>query len=270
MSKFSLLFPFLKLCLTDTGKVLKNLYSFTNNTVCMKHVINRYGLNNGLPTVDILELFPNFETKIDNYSYLDGTSHVTDIAIVKLLAQQFPDGKYIEFGTWRGESIANVAPVINEAYSISFSEQEMKSINSPETVIRATRFFSKNIPNTVNIEHNSQTYDFTNLHKKFDLIFVDADHQYPGVTIDTRNAFKLLKDESSIIVWHDCCLSFEEPNWQVLRGIMDGAPDDARNKICHISNSLCAIYLNKKMHPSFPEKNIPNKTFSIHLKANKI
>ena len=271
MNKLKLIFPFLKLCFTNTAALLKNLFHFTNETTCKNYVSGKYKLPNGLPTIDILELFPGLEETIDNYSYLDGTSRAIDIVVLKQFAKRFPAGKYIEFGTWRGESISNVAPYVKEAYSMSFSDADMRRINTPESAIKASKFFSKNISNIKNIEHNTQTYDFTPHYKKFDLIFIDAEHQHKGVAIDTRNAFKLLKDENSIIVWHDYGLNYETPNWQVIRGILDGAPDDAaRKKIYHISNTLCAVYMNGAFNAKYPEKNLPDKKFMLHLKAQPI
>jgi predicted O-methyltransferase YrrM len=53
---------------------------------------------------------------------------------------------------------------------------------------------------------NSQlkdSIDFVeNLHIKFDIIFIDADHSYNGVKTDTLNYFKFLKDDG-YIVYHD-------------------------------------------------------------------
>jgi hypothetical protein len=272
MKNFGLLFPFLKLCFTNTGEVLKNLYNFTMVTQSKNRVIAKYNLPKGLPTIDLLELFPVVDETIENYTFLEGTSRITDIAILKMLARRFEKARYLEFGTWRGESISNVAKIADECYSISFSEKEMRDFGIDQSSIKVSRLFSKGIPNVKHIEHNSQTYDFSKLEKSFDLVFVDADHKYEGVRIDTSNAFKLLKNDRSILVWHDIGKGLEElPNWEVLAGILDGAPsDEHRKNIYRISNSLCAIYINEKHAASFPEHFVPNKTFTVQLKAQKL
>jgi hypothetical protein len=142
----------------------------------------------------------------------------------------------------------------------------MKKIGAPEAALRAAHLYSKGLPNIRIIEHNTQTYDFTGLKGTCDMVFVDADHQYPGVTIDTRNAFTLLKDERSIIVWHDYGLGYEKPNWQVFRGILDGAPsDEHRKRIFHVSNTLCAVYLPETVKAGHPEVGWPTKTFSVRI-----
>ena len=62
----------------------------------------------------------------------------------------------------------------------------------------------------------------------------------------------------------------ENKNWQVLRGLIEGSPVEAKKKIYHISNSLCDIYTNQKIESSFPDPNIPTKKFSISIVGQKI
>ncbi|MGL4598106.1 MAG: class I SAM-dependent methyltransferase [Bacteroidia bacterium] len=251
---------------------MKALLQYTLVKQCKDHIANKYQLANGLKQIDFLDLLPDFKEEIDNYSFLDGTSRISDIALLRSLARRFPDGRYLEIGTWRGESLSNIAPLMKEVISLSFDEADMRKVGMPETAIKASRFFSKNISNHTGILHNSQTYDFSALEKTCDLIFVDADHKYPGVTIDTRNAFKLLRDKQAIIVWHDYGKSLEEINWEVFRGILDGAPsDEHRKNIFHVSNTLCAIYLhNPPATFRTSEKFVPNKKFSLTISGSRI
>ena len=267
---FKLFFTFIKVCLTNTNEVSKALFNSTEDIVAKNTAVKKYGMPQGLKTIDLLELFPDFQESLINYSFLEGTSLITDIAILKKLAQKFDNCAYIEFGSWRGESIVNMATVTNNCTSLSFSNEEMKAFQLPAEVINCSRVFLKDSKNVKFIEHNTQTYDFTALEKKFDLIFVDADHHYEGVKIDTSNAFKLLKNENSIIVWHDYGRSTENINWPVFAGILDGAPsDEHRKKIYRISNSLCAIYINGNFNAHYPTKYFPNKVFEVSIKAKK-
>ena len=102
------------------------------------------------------------------------------------------------------------------------------------------------------------------------MIFVDGDHRYEAVKSDTENVFKLLKNENSIIVWHDYTEHYELIDWEVFSGILDGTPKEKLKNIYHIKNTLCAVYINKdipKTAKNFPE--IPKNRFSvvISLKA---
>ena len=68
-----LLFTFLKVCFTNTNEVTKALFNSTREIVAKNNVIRKYNLPQGLKTIDLLELFPNFEESLKSYSFLEGT-----------------------------------------------------------------------------------------------------------------------------------------------------------------------------------------------------
>jgi predicted O-methyltransferase YrrM len=233
-------------------------------------VRGRLGLPRGLPTVDLLDLFPGFTATVAPYSFLEGTSTVIDIALLNALAARFPGGRYLEIGTWRGESVANVARHAAECVSLSLSAEEMRGMGWPDTFVRTHRFFSEGLPNVRHIGHNSHTFDFASLEGKFDLIFIDGDHTYEGVRNDTRKAFPLLRDENSVIVWHDAGTSPENMRWDTLAGMLDGCPPEARGHLYRVSNTLCAIFLRNAPAASFPEvPRVPDKDFEIVIRARR-
>ena len=235
-------------------------------------IASNYGFPNGLPVIDILDLLPEFNIEVFPYSFLEGTSSLLDLALLNALARKYDKCSYLEIGTWRGESVANVAKSANRCISISLSEEEMLSLGLSEEFIKAHRFFSKDIPNIQHIEHNSLTFDYTTLQDKFDLVFIDGDHAYENVKVDTQNIFPVLKDDTSIIVWHDYGFSPERIRWEVLSGILDGCPYDKRGNLYHISNTLCAIYIPSGVfnttYTKFPA--IPNKRFRVQVTSEKI
>ena len=253
----------------NTSAFLKSLMAFSEYYHA-KSVVKKHGFENGLPVIDLLDLFPNFQSSITSYSFLDGTSHTIDLFLLKELARQIPDCNYLEIGSWRGESLMNVVPECKSAVAISLSKDEMRSMGFNERVIEMDGFFLQQFPQLKRIGHNSQTFDFASLNQTFDLIFVDGDHTYQGVKADTANVFKLLKDENSIIVWHDCGNNYEDMRADVIAGILDGAPADKRNSIYRVSNTLCGIYFPKKIntHQYTPIAR-PNKSFELTIKANK-
>ncbi len=236
-----------------------------------RYVARVHGLPQALPTVDILELFPDFDEVVDPYSFLGGTSLPIDLALLKALARGYPECRYLEIGTWRGESVANVASVAASCTSLSLGAREMANLGFPAGFADTHRFFSAGLPNVTYIEHNSQTYDFSQLRDRFDLIFVDGDHTYEGVRSDTANVFKLLRDERSTIVWHDYAFSPEEVRWSVLAGILDGCPPERRGKLYHVSNTMCAIYTERPLKGAFvPWPRIPDKVFSVRMQARRV
>lgn len=239
-TKYALLFP--GIALRNFSALLKNLLNFAEVSFA-KQKVAEMGFGEGLPTIAINQISENLQEEIKRFTFLDGTSRVIDIALLKVLAKKFTDCDYLEIGSWRGESILNVAPLCKECYSVSLSKEEMKDLNFSNEAIALDAFLIKDIPNLKRIAHNSLTFDFSTLNKKFDLIFVDGDHTYEGVMSDTQNVFKLLKNENSIIVWHDCGYFYEDQRWDVIAGILGGATEAQRKNIYRVSNSMCGIYM---------------------------
>ncbi len=271
MKKIKLIFPLLQLLLTKPSVILKALYHAVTNQNRKDHVTNKYGMKQGLPEVNFLDVFPSFNGEVKVHSLLYGTSMPIDMAVLVELAKRFKNCDYLEIGTWRGESLVNVSPYCNSCVSVSLSDVEMKQFGFNEKYTRVQRFFSKDLKNVKHIGANSRTFDFNSLNQKFDLIFVDGDHSYDGVLSDTRKVFELLKDKNSIIVWHDCVSQYEIPDFEVVAGILDGTPVNKQKKIFHLTNTLCAIYMNqifKTKISDFPA--MPDKRFSMTINAEKI
>lgn len=236
-------------------------------------VADRYGLPRGLPTVDLLDLFPDFQETVSPYSFLDGTSTPADIALLRALARSRPRCRYLEIGSWRGESLANVAQIAEACVSLSLSPAEMKAYGFTDEFIRIHGFFADaaRYPNVSFIGHDSRSFEFQRLPHRFDLVFVDGDQSYEGVLSDTRNVFQVLNDDQAVIVWHDYGYSPETVRWEVLAAILDGCPDTSRKHLYHISNTMCAAYLPSApiaRDCSFPS--IPTKSFSIAISATRV
>lgn len=269
MDRKKLIIPFFKALFTKPSVILKSIYHGIVIYDRKNYIKKKYNLLSGLPEIELQDLFPNFSETVDPFSHLYGTSLPIDLAVLKQFAKQYTNCEYMEIGSWRGESLANLSPVCKRCVSISLSDKEMKEFGLSDKTIDMQRFFSKDLPNVEHIGSNSMKFDFSTI-GKFDLIFVDGDHRYEAVKSDTENVFKLLKNENSIIVWHDYTEHYELIDWEVFSGILDGTPKEKLKNIYHIKNTLCAVYINKdipKTAKNFPE--IPKNRFSvvISLKA---
>lgn len=248
-------------------RVLGYVYEHDNPT--RNHIHKHYGLKNGLPTIDFLDILPNANETITHYSGLSHSSTISDYTLLKGLARKFNECRYLEIGTWFGESIVNVASVAKECVSISLSDEELQKNGATQEEIFVQRIFSKNISNIKHIKHNSRTFDFS-LIGKFDFVFIDGDHSYEGVKSDTKNAFKILKDKDSMIVWHDYSdFTGKAINWVVLSGILDGCPKEHLKNLYHVSNTMCLVYTNKKILSKEIPSEIPNKIFSVDISVEK-
>jgi predicted O-methyltransferase YrrM len=268
MNKLSKLIRAFSLILKQPSLLNKVL---DDSNVHQTAVIEKHGLSNGLAVININSLLPGFNETIDPFCYLDGGSTPIDLALLKGLARKKHDCEYFEIGTWRGESAANVASVANHCTTLNLSDIEMKEMGLDKKYIDLHRFFSKDLKNITHLQGNSKTFNFKNLEKKFDLVFIDGDHHYESVMNDTKNAFKLLKDERSVIVWHDYGTNPNDIRWDVLRGILDGTPDDKKSKLYRVSNTLCAIYTNQDLQ-SYQQERIetPDKSFVISIVSRKL
>lgn len=268
MSKLSKLFKALSLILKQPSLLNKIM---DDADVNKSEVIARYGLPDGLPVIDICELLPGFSETVDPFCYLDGGSMPIDLALLKGLAKQIPNCEYFEIGTWRGESAANVASVVAHCTTLNLPDAEMISMGLSKKYVDLHRFFSKDLANVTHLQANSQTFDFKSIGKQFDLLFIDGDHHYESVKNDTKAAFSLLKNENSIIVWHDYGHTPNDVRWDVLKGILDGTPENKRKYLYHVSNTLCAIYTTKPLHTYKQETiEVPTKKFKIEISAQNV
>jgi predicted O-methyltransferase YrrM len=271
MSKFKLICNAIEYFWKSPGSALIGARQEGEQGYAKRYIDKQYNMGNGFPDIDLLDLIPEFCETVDPYTYLSGGSLAIDCALLKGLARRYDKCSYLEIGVWRGESMAGVAEITDDCVSLSLSDDEIRKWTKNENYVAQNKFFLKNIHNITFVEENSLTYDFSKLGKKFDLIFVDADHSWSAVKSDTTNVFKLLKDENSIIVWHDYGHTPETVNWTTVAGILDGCPPEYKNHLYHVSNTKCAIFTREKLtsgYKQFPE--IPNKVFEITIKAKKL
>lgn len=237
-----------------------------------KKNLGQYGITQ-LLTVDILDLIPGFSGSIHSFTYLNGVSMPTIILMLKCLAQRVPACSYLELGCFRGECMANVADVSADCTSVTLSRQQMLAKGFNETFIRSDRMFSAGRPNITYYLDDTLTFDFGALHKKFDLVSIDADNTYSSILHDTRTVFGLLKDEQSVVVWHNYATDLENNaiRHDVLAGILDGTPPEYHRHLYHVSNTICAIYIRGDFPAGllqFPS--MPTKTFSMALEAVRL
>lgn len=205
--------------------------------------MKQYGLDQGLPVINPEELFGDFSETIEPFAFLDGGSLPTDLALLKKLARRIPDCNYFEIGTWRGESVANVASVAEYCFTLNLSETEMKAMGFNQRYIDLHGFYSRNIQNITHLEGNTLSFDFQSLNRKFDLIFIDGDHHFNMVKNDTHKVFRHLTHDSSVVVWHDYARNPETIRYEVLAGILEGCPPTFHQHIFHIAHTLCAVYI---------------------------
>lgn len=225
----------------------------------------------GIPVIEITQLLPEINEEITPYSFLGGGSLITDLVLLKGLAKLYPDCFYFEIGTWRGESVANVATVTPNCFTFNLPTKNLIELGCNDEYIEQQEFFSKNINSITHLKGDSTNFDFSPYYGKCDLVFIDGDHRYAGVLNDTKIAYKLLKDENSIIVWHDYLNHSDDIRWDVVRGILDGSTKKELPHLYNVSNTLCAVYTKKPLKPlSITKVLTPNKVFKVIIEAKNL
>ncbi|MEI7596680.1 MAG: class I SAM-dependent methyltransferase [Bacteroidota bacterium] len=236
-----------------------------------RRINKKYPNQNGLPVIGIENFLNQDGLKITPYAFLEGGSLITDMALLKSLCLKYKVKDYLEFGTWRGESVAVVSSVVENCTTVNLPDNEMIAMNFPVEYISAHRFYSKNIKNISHLQANTLKIDSTFFgDKKFDLIFIDADHHYESVVNDTLLALKLLKNENSVIVWHDYAFNPITVRHSVYAAILDALPEEKRKNLYHISNTLCAAYIPNDFQSNEILTHTSNRYFEISINAKNI
>jgi len=268
MNKLKKLFKTLSLIIKQPSLVN---YILNADEVWDKFVAKKYPNKTTLPVIEIDELIPDFNETLNTFTFLGGGSLPTDIILLKALANQIDNCAYFEIGTWRGESVVNVAETAKECFTLNLSKEEMLTMNMPKEYADLHGFFSKDKMNIKHLFGNSLNFDYKGLNKKFDLIFIDGNHTYDFVKSDTQNIFKHLIHDDSIVVWHDYAYHPEKVRSEILVGILDGVPKEFHNNLYHVSNSMSAIFTKKQLKTSnFKRISTPNKVFKVNVKVKKI
>jgi predicted O-methyltransferase YrrM len=128
----------------------------------------------------------------------------------------------------------------------------MKALGLPDEYIAQHAMFSRDLPNVRHLEADSLDFDFAALGNQYDLVFIDGDHHYESVKRDTRNVFAHLLHEQSIVVWHDYAWQPGHLRYETLAAILAGIPENFRNRLYAVRNTLCAIYYPGTVRSSAP------------------
>jgi predicted O-methyltransferase YrrM len=259
------------------SKTFKAIIAIMRNPWLLNHVLADDGLwkqqvqarynMDSLPVVDITTLFPGFKEELGTFAFLEGGTLPTDLALIRALCKTIPNCTYFEIGTCRGESVVYVADVCSECFTLDLDPKLIQDKAEADLI----GFFSKGNAKIKQLYGNSMTYDFAALNKKVDVVFIDGDHHYESVKNDTEKVFKHLVHDNSIVIWHDYAYDPVTPRPEVMAAILDGTPQQLRKNLYHVSNTMCAVYMNKPLQATtLARTSIPGKKFKIGIEAVKL
>lgn len=267
--------------MTKIKKLFSVLQQVSKNPALLNLILNRndnwrdkfqkkYAHTESLPQTNLTQLTDLLDFELPYYSFLGGGSLPTDLILLRILCQQFSDCHYFEIGTWRGESAINVVDLCKECYTLNLSKKEFEALGLSQKYIAAQAFLSKKSLKITHLEGDSKKFDFAALNKKFDVIFIDGNHEYDYVFSDTKKVFKHLTHENSVIVWHDYAYSPENIRFEVYKAILDAIPNSKHENLYHVANTMCAIYTTKKLKTSELITPVnPDILYRVNIQAQK-
>ena len=219
----------------------------TDEDTWQAYVKKRYQLPGGQPVVEMDQLIGSGPIELGPMTFLDGGSLPTDLMLLAGLAERIDSCSYFEIGTWRGESMATVSPRAKSCYTLCLSNEEMRRMGMHPRTIETHRLFSKDLENVTQLRGDSRSFDFGQINRKFDLLFIDGDHHYDFVKSDTAYLFRYLLHEKSIVVWHDYGFHPDQVRYEVMAAILDGVGAERAGMVYHVANTKSAIFTGEKL-----------------------
>ena len=129
--------------------------------------------------------------KLKELTYVLYGSGVLDYALLYILAKKYGLKKYLEIGTYIGESINILTDLCDRCYSITAPLDAPYSMKGLCQVTNMPNYSDRLIksPKITQFHENSHTFDFHRIERDIDLYFIDAEHSYNGVYLDTKHVF---------------------------------------------------------------------------------
>jgi predicted O-methyltransferase YrrM len=227
-----------------------------------------------LPEVSPGEFFSIFENDYKTLKIITdfstGISPVNDYYFLCRLAKCLKAENYFEFGTWLGLSARNISETMGSQTTIYTLDippdhPDIKTYGIPQSIFGN---YAKGLKNVHFLQSDSKSFDFSVYKGKIDLVFVDGNHSVEYVESDTRNALTLLRNESSVIAWHDYMV-LGEVNKEVLCGILNAIPENERKHLFYLKQSNMAIFSRSfNFKAKSPVKwEIPESAFILEIKS---
>lgn len=208
------------------------------------------------------------DNKINDLTFISGGSSTLDYFFINAIAQKFSIKKYLEIGTFTGESMAIVSKYAEECYSITLPDNAQMSEEMFRSLARKSnfsRYFCKNKQNVKYFFENSLDFDYSKLPKDLDLVFIDADHSYDAIKKDTENIFNHIDRENCIVIWHDVKNFLNQLVYTTVAPIMEALPEKSQNNFYLVDRNMCGIYIPDKYLNEFELEEDMNTIYSYEV-----
>lgn len=188
---------------------------------------------------------------LPNLPYRLCESGVLDYAFLYALGVLYQAEYYLEIGTYIGTSIHIMSHICEECFSITAPPNGKDSMKKYCQKYHMTDY-SDRLAICSNIKHfytDSKTFDFNQINKDINIYFIDADHDYNQVYIDTKNVFAS-RNPNSFVVWHD--FAQDKPQFDgLVLAVKDCLGDEFAN-VFITDNNNCGIYVPREYQEELP------------------
>ena len=221
----------------------------------------------GVPRCVPLEaILPAHGDSLPAFTFLDDTSTVIDLLLLRALVTRYGARTMLEIGTFRGESSLAVAGAGAKVVTLSLSDEELLARGSPRSWIDAHRTLSAGNPSITHAFGDSGVVDIAPYREWADILFIDGDHSRGALESDTRRFWSTRSSRVGAVVWHDAFLSPLVPRWEVIAGIAAGVPSSHRSQLVQVSNTLCLAWLpDGASLPTVDRSYVPRMVFSVSV-----
>lgn len=198
------------------------------------------------------------------FTFLDDTSTVLDLLLLRALVKRYRANTMFEIGTFRGESALAVAAAGARVVTLSLSDSALTERGAADPWVGAHRTVSAGHPEIMHVFGDSSVVDTGPYCGWADILFVDGDHSRGAVETDTRRFWDVRSPRVGAVVWHDAFFSPLVPRWEVIAGIAAGVPKACRSQLVQVSNTLCVAWLpDGDMLPTVERSYVPRTAFSV-------
>jgi len=205
-----------------------------------------------LPECDAEEIIPGFsatEIRIRQCPLGTWSTPLVDVFVLLKAVLGFRSKRILELGSYRGETARLLAENTGDDVAIHAVDIDERH----GAAYRGLPIAAKIVRKTGRI--SSEMFQAG---EKYDLIFVDANHDFASVMNDTEVAFKVL-EPGGVILWHD----YAQDNYFAgLNGVAEALNCFSKKyPICAIRGTRLAIFVNQK-NRNQPEPASPSSTVS--------